>query len=67
MQKTYSVVFNNDHNSSDKGFSESLGFCENYIARHNGTNTSYFADYKGGAVSIVCNETGETVFETEVL
>ena len=25
------------------------------------------ADYKKGTVSIVCNETGETVFETEVI
>lgn len=34
---------------------------------NNGSNHSYFADYKGGSVSIKCNETKETVFETEIL
>jgi hypothetical protein len=33
---------------------------------NNGTDESYFADYKGGTVSVVCNETGEKVFETKV-
>lgn len=37
-----------------------------YIRSYNGTSESYFADYKGDTVSIVCNETGETVYETVV-
>jgi len=64
--KTYNVHFNDDIDSNDKGFSESFEYCMDYIELHNWTDHSYFEDYKGGTVSIVCNETGETVFETEV-
>lgn len=59
--KTYDVVFNNQENSDSKGFAESIEFCREYIDTFNGSNESYFADYKGGTASIVCNETGETV------
>jgi len=65
--KTYNVVFNDETSSNDKGFKESYDYCRQYINHYNGTNHSYFADYKKGTVSIVCNETGETVFETEVI
>jgi hypothetical protein len=65
-KKTYNVVFNDETSSNDKGFREPYDYCMNYIKSNNGTNNSYFADYKGGTVSIVCNETGETVFETNV-
>ena len=65
--KTYNVVFNNSEISNDKGWKESVDYCKDYIEANNGTKNSYFADYKGeGTVSIVCNETEETVFETEV-
>jgi hypothetical protein len=64
--KTYNIFFNDNENSNDLGFSQPLDYCKNYIGMHNGTNHSYFEDYKGGTVSIVCNETEETVFETEV-
>jgi len=33
---------------------------------YNGTDESYFADYKGGVVSVVCNETGEMIYEENV-
>lgn len=62
MNYTYNVVFNDDQNSNDKGWSESKECCVNYIKQHNGTNESYFADYKGGTVEVVCNESGETVY-----
>ncbi len=58
---TYDVVFNDEEDSNSKGFSESINFCRDYIKSNNGTNESYFADYKNGTVSIVCNETGEEV------
>lgn len=64
---TYDIYFNKDQDANNKGFKESLEYCKKYIAMHNGTNYSYFADYVGGNVSIVCNETEETVFITEVL
>jgi len=66
MEKTYNVVFNDETSSSDKGFEMDYDYCLNYIKSNNGTNNSYFADYKDGTVSIVCNETGETVYETSV-
>lgn len=65
--RTYDIHFNDSTDSNNKGFNESLDYCKSYIESNNGTNESYFEDYKGGTVSIVCNETGETVFETEVL
>jgi hypothetical protein len=63
---TYDIVFNDSENSNSKGFKESLEFCKKYIAENNGTNNSYFADYKGGTVSIICNETNAVVFQAEV-
>jgi len=65
--QTFDIFFNDDNNSNNKGFKETLEYCKNWIEMHNGSNHSYFEDYKGGTVSIVCNETEETVFETEVL
>ena len=63
---SYNVVFNDDNNSNDKGFVQTLDYCKCYIDTYNGTNESYFADYKGGIVQIVCNETEEVVYEEEV-
>ena len=61
--KTYDVHFNDENDSNNKGFSYTLEEAKDYIEMHNGSNVSYFADYKGGTVSVVCNETGETVYE----
>lgn len=66
MKKTYDVVFNSDTASNEKGWQETKEYCLNYIKMYNGTNESYFADYKGGIVQIVCNETGQVVFEDRV-
>lgn len=65
--QTFDIVFNDNDNSNSKGFSLSLEDAKAYIQKNNGTNESYFADYKGGIVEIVCNETGEVVFSTEVI
>ena len=64
--KTYDVVFNDENDSNSKGFEESIEYCKDYIEANNGTDNSYFADYKGGVVSIVCNETGESIYEEVV-
>lgn len=64
---TYDVEFNNDVSTDSKGWHCSYEECEDYIRWYNGTNESYFEDYKGGTVSIRCNETEEVVFETEIL
>jgi hypothetical protein len=63
---SYDVYFNDSENSNNMGFSATLEYCQQYIANHNGTNQSYFADYKGGNVSIICQETEEIVFDTVV-
>lgn len=67
--KTYDVYFNNSESSNNKGFKETYEYCLDWITRSNfeNSNLSYFPDYKGGTVSIVCNETEETVYETKVL
>lgn len=60
---TYDIYFNDENNSDNKGFSLSLEECKDYIENSRNEPGSYFEDYKGGTVSIVCNETGEVVFE----
>lgn len=64
--KTYDVQFDDDDNTNSKGWEMPYDYCKDYIESNNGTNNSYFADYKGGTVSIVCNETGEIVYYEEV-
>ncbi|GHE34992.1 hypothetical protein [Sphingobacterium griseoflavum] len=64
--KNYNVVFNDYENSNDKGFELSLEEAKAYVAQYNGTEESYFADYKGGVVQIVDNESGDVVHEEEV-
>ncbi len=57
--ETFDIFFNDSENSNNKGFRESFDYCLNYIDMNQGT---YFQDYPEGLVSIVCNETGKTVF-----
>lgn len=66
VEETYNIHFNDENNSNDKGFAMSYDDAMHYIKTYNGTSESYFADYKGGTVSIVNNVTGETVYEEEV-
>lgn len=66
-KKTYDVVFNDATGSNIKGFQLSKKEARAYINCFNGTNDSYFGDYKGGTVSIVCNNTGETVHEEPIV
>ena len=65
-KKTYDVCFDDDNNSNGEGWHESYQYCKDYIERNNGSNWSYFRDYKGGIVSIICNETGEKVYSERV-
>lgn len=66
MSKTYDVIFNDESASNQKGWHETKEYCMDYIKSNNGTNESYFEDYKGGAVQVVCNETGDVVYEEVV-
>lgn len=66
MKATYDVHFNDVTDSNSKGFSMDYEEALNYIKTYNGTDESYFADYKGGTVSIVCNQTGEVIYEETI-
>lgn len=46
--KTYDVVFHDNDGSNSKGWEISAKECRDYISAYNGTNHSYFEDYKGG-------------------
>ena len=63
---TYDVYFDDDNNTNGEGWHESYQYCKDYIESNNGTNWSYFADYKGGTVSIYNNETEEDVYSEVV-
>ena len=64
--KTYDVVFNDELDSNSNGFKLTLQGAKDYISAHNGTDHGYFADYKGGVVGVVENETGAIVYEEEI-
>jgi len=64
--RTYNVYFDSDRESNDKGWKESYQYCKNYIDDNNGTRNSYFDDYKGGTVSVYCNETEEVVYSEPI-
>ena len=63
---TYDVQFNDDYNSNNKGFNESIEYCMDWINANRNDNSTYFGDYRGGTVSIVCNETGEYVYNENI-
>lgn len=62
VEDMYDVVFDSETESNSKGFSCSFDYCKNYIESYNGSDESYFADYKSGTVSVVNNITGETEY-----
>ena len=64
--RTYDVHFNDSENSNAKGFKKDIRACVFYIRNRTATNDSYFADYKGGTVSIVCNETGRIIYSEDI-
>jgi hypothetical protein len=66
-KQTYDIYFHSNDSSMNNGFRFTLEQAQNYISMHNGTNHSYFQDFKGGLVQIVCNETEEVIYETEIL
>jgi hypothetical protein len=64
--KTYDVHFDDNDNSNSEGFEMTFQDAVSYITRHNGTNHSYFADYKGGIISVVCNQNEKTVYQQKI-
>ena len=63
---TYDVEFNSETSTMSKGWHATLEECQDYIRTYIRTNESYFEDFKGGYVSIRCNETEEVVHEEEI-
>lgn len=63
----FDVFFNDSENSNSLGFRESFDYCLNYIKTYNGSNHSYFADYKGGTVSIYDVDIEEEVYIDNVI
>ena len=63
---TYDVVFHDNDSSNSKGFARHYDYCLEYIVLYNGKEVSYFADYQGGTVQIVCNETEKVVYSEYV-
>lgn len=41
--------------------------CKDWIDLNRGRKETYFGDYAGGTVSIICNEDNETVYEEDIL
>lgn len=64
--RTYDIIFHDEKDSNSKGFAESYEYCKSYIETGVRTMEGYFGDYAGGRVSIVCNETGEEVFDEDI-
>jgi hypothetical protein len=60
------IIFNNELNSSSKGFSITAKECIDYIKMYNGTSESYFKDYKGGLVEVVSRLDG-TIIYTQIV
>ena len=63
---TYDVHFNDSSYSDSEGINSSYDCCMDWIECNRNDDLTYFGDYKGGTVSIVCNETGKTLYEEEI-
>lgn len=63
---TYDIYFHNSENSNNKGFHMTWAEIVHYL-RTADRNDSYWKDYKGGIYQIVRNETGEVIFEGNIL
>ena len=63
---SYDIQFNDETDSNNKGFSISMSEAKNWIEANKSDETTYFGDYKGGTVSIICNETGSVIFEENI-
>lgn len=62
---TYDIYFHNSENSNNKGFRMTWSEVIRYI-RTADRSESYWADYIGGIFQIVCNETQEVIFESQI-
>lgn len=63
---TYDVIFNDDSDSNNVGIHGSYSECMSWIENNRNDETTYFGDYKGGTVSILCEELEEYVYEESI-
>lgn len=66
IKYTYDVIFNDDNSSNNKGIHGSKDECMRWIESNRHDSSTYFGDYKGGTVSIVCDQTEETIYEEKL-
>lgn len=65
-EQVYDVVFNDDTASNCKHINSTYECCMQWIEANRHDNTTYFADYKGGTVSIVEVNTGNYVYTENI-
>ena len=63
---TYDIQFHSSESSNSKGFAMTKEQAIQYVNQHIASKESYFFDYKGGVVQVVCNENGEVVYEKSI-
>ena len=66
IEKTYDVVFNDSNDSNSKGIHGTYDECMSWIESNRYDQSTYFGDYKGGTVSIVCDQTEEEVYSESI-
>lgn len=65
-EQVYDVVFNDETASNCKYINNTYEYCMQWIEANRNDNTTYFADYKGGTVSIVEVNTGNYVYTENI-
>lgn len=65
-EQVFDVVFNDDTASNCKHINSTYECCMQWIEANRHDNTTYFADYKGGTVSIVEVNTGNYVYTENI-
>ena len=63
---TYDVMFNDDCDSNNVGIHGSYSECLTWIENNRNDSSTYFGDYKGGTVSIICEELEEYVYNESI-
>lgn len=64
--KTYDVLFNDSNDSNNQGIHGTFEECMNWIEWNRNDKSTYFGDYSGGVVSIICEQTSETVYMEDI-
>jgi hypothetical protein len=64
--RTYDVIFNDDCDSNSKGIHGTIDECMDWIRFNRNDTSTYFGDYKGGTVSITCDQTGEEIYQENI-